>query len=198
MLNVKLTSKNFALVLKSAETLEARADAAAGKGLALGLEYAVSVAQEQYLSGPRPSKLDVRSTRLRQSIVSKVEPMAGGWRGRIGTNVPYGAFHEFGFHGAEHVRAHTRINAVRSAFTGQKIELRQSYRDKLGNFLGFKETTSRALARARKETIFSFSQSVRAHDRQINYAGRPFVRPALEQSLPVILKSIEGELAKLQ
>jgi hypothetical protein len=197
MINIRVFEKNFALVLKHAETLPARIDAAAGKGLALGLDYAVSVSQEQYLSGPRPAKLDVRSTRLRNSIVSKVERFAAGWRGRIGTNVPYGAYHEFGFHGTIQVAAHTRIPKVFSLLTGKTAEFRQSFRDRNGAFIGFKESTARALQRVRKEIVFAPSQTVKAHSRQVNYAGRPFVKPALEQSLPVILRSIESELAKL-
>lgn len=209
MVNVRVTSKNFALVLKSAETLPERIDAAAGKGLAAGLEYTVSVAQEQYLSGPRPYRLDVRTQRLRNSVTSKVEKSSRGWLGRIGTNVAYGAFHEFGFHGEQNVRAHTRVNRVFNAATGQNVEIRRSFKDRFDTFIGFKESNSRALARIResktgskfirKNFLFSNSQNVRAHTRTVNYAGRPFVRPALEiYGIPGITAAIEREVAKVQ
>lgn len=45
------------------------------------------------LSGP---VLRVRTGRLRQSIHTTVEKMAGGFLGKIGTNVKYAGIHEFG------------------------------------------------------------------------------------------------------
>ena len=53
--------------------------------------------------------LNVRTGRLRRSITQRVETEAGGKIvGLVGTNVKYGRVHEFGFKGAQKVKAHTR------------------------------------------------------------------------------------------
>src|SRR5437879_1550606 len=108
MLNAKITERNFAVVLKSAQTIEPRLLAVGARGLARGLQGAISVIQLQFLDGPRPGKLGIKTGRLIKSIVSEVSPSERGVVGRVGTNVVYAPFHEFGFHGAQEVRAHTR------------------------------------------------------------------------------------------
>ncbi len=42
-----------------------------------------------------------------------------------------------------------------------------------------------------------FEQNVRAHNRNVDYAGRPYIRPALEASLDAITGEINGELQKV-
>jgi phage gpG-like protein len=89
--------------------------------------------------------------KLAQSITHRVyEDYA-----EVGTNISYGAFHEFGFQGTVMVSAFTRR------------------RGKSG-----------------------YPWPVSAHTRRINYAGRPFLRPALDdvfQSGRAVV-IIEGQL----
>jgi hypothetical protein len=60
--------------------------------------------------------LHVRTGNLRRnwSIKSPVPLATGtGWSGGVGTKIEYAAYHEFGFHGTQSVRAHTRAQAAR-------------------------------------------------------------------------------------
>lgn len=57
---------------------------------------AIRSIREDYLTGPRPGKLGVRTGRLRSSIRFKVNEDDGGLTVKIGTDVPYAAIHEFG------------------------------------------------------------------------------------------------------
>lgn len=66
--------------------------------------------------------LHVRSGTLRRSITSKVKQSSTGVYGIVGTNVVYGAVHEFGFSGRQNVKAHLR--KVKQAF-GRQIKERQ-------------------------------------------------------------------------
>ena len=71
----------------------------------------VQIVKEEKLSG---QVLNRRSGRLSRSIKQRVEEMQdGSVRGLIGTNVDYGIIHEFGFHGAVNVRAHSRMQRGR-------------------------------------------------------------------------------------
>lgn len=195
MIGANIKEKNLVVAIKSVETLDERVLQASGKGLASGLLYSVGVVQREFLQGPRPAKLGEVTTRLRQSISSEVAVGPEGVVGRIGTNVVYGAFHEFGFKGSIQVRAHTRFF---SAFNvrGERVTPKRRPRlDKQGRVIGFREST--VAAAEREGHPFVFTQQVKAHTRNINYTGRPFVRPALEKSLPVIKAAIEKDLAAL-
>lgn len=57
-----------------------------------------SISRRDYLSGPRPSRLGVRTGRLRGSITTSVSAGLGTRQieGRVGTNVVYGPIHEYG------------------------------------------------------------------------------------------------------
>jgi phage gpG-like protein len=110
--------------------------------------------------------------------------------GRVGTNVAYGAFHEFGFRGVQNVKAHTRVIGQVDRF-GAEIDSRRVLRDRKKNFIGFKDTRKQA---ARMKSGFVFVQFVRAHSRRVNYKGRPFVRPGVEQALPMVLNEIRKEI----
>lgn len=174
------------------QSLPARLDAALAKGLARGLLYTVGVAQRQFLSGPRPQKLDVRTTRLRNSIASQVQISGtGAIIGRIGSNVTYAAFHEFGFRGIVNVRAHARVLSTLNA-AGNPIDQRK--RDSQG-FI--KETHARANARKGSKAATVVTGQVRAHQRHLNYAGRPYLRPALELAIPTINDELKKEIAAL-
>jgi phage gpG-like protein len=189
---MNVSSNNISLVVKELDAMDARIMQAAEVGLRRGLLGAVGIIQRQFLSGPRPSKLDVRTARLRNSISSDVESGPDGRIvGRVGTNVAYGAFHEFGFRGVQNVKAHTRVISQVDRF-GAEIDSRRVLRDRKKNFVGFKDT--RKQAASRMKSGFVFVQFVRAHSRRVNYKGRPFVRPGVEQALPMVLSEIRKEI----
>lgn len=106
---------NFPIVLKGLGELRPKLIIAGERGLRRGLEFTRTVVQREFLSGPRPGRLDVRTTRLRQSIAIDVKSSHRGVVGRIGSNVRYAAFHEFGFRGQQQVRSHTRALGTRRA-----------------------------------------------------------------------------------
>ncbi len=87
-----------------------------------------------------------------------------GWLGGIGTNTDYAPYHEFGFHGEESVRAHTR----RASRTKKASAWGARGKDVFGR-------------RASKATF-----GVRAHERRVNYAGHPYLRPAAVALTPTI------------
>jgi hypothetical protein len=92
----------------------------------------------------------VKSGTLRRSWNPELPPTPAsgggmGYLGRVTSNLEYAAFIEFGFHGSEKVRAHTRET-------------------KLGNIA-----------------------NVRAHERLVDYAGKPYARPGLTAAMPKIL-----------
>lgn len=58
--------------------------------------------------------LKVRTNNLRGSIHQEVSHDGSGVVGRVGTNVEYAAFHEYGFSGTQNVREHMRT--IKMAF----------------------------------------------------------------------------------
>lgn len=198
-MRIKVTARNETLVLQSAKTLDERVEQALATGLARGLQYASGIAQKDYLSGPRPAKLDVRTSRLRNSISTEV--IAGGKKltGRIGSNVAYAAFHEFGFHGDIRVPAHHRVHRVWNAKTGKPMEIRRGIFDLGRNLIGFKESRGAALARLeeQKRSRLGFATvMVKSHKRQVDYAGRPYIAPALKRT--DFKAELESELKALK
>lgn len=145
-----------------------------------GLLLVISESQKHYLSGPRPLRLGVVTTRLRNSLAARVRDDAKKIVGQVGSNVRYAAWHEFGYRGAVHVRAHTRIRGILAR--GKRFSLRTArrpiYELSSGEVVGYRRSSKRALSRARDidAVLVSF---VRAHTRMINYRGRPFLRPAI-------------------
>lgn len=57
---------------------------------------AVKVSKKDYLTGPRPEKLGVKTGTLRRSIRQETSIFGNEIKGTIGTNVSYGEKHEFG------------------------------------------------------------------------------------------------------
>lgn len=174
-------------------------DAAAQRGLNRGLQSAVAVAGTQFLTGPRPTKLGVRSGRLRGSLAFEITTASSGDStslvGRMGSNLKYAAFHEFGFHGVENVKAHSRVLSQHDA-KGNPTDTRRPLIDRdSGKVIGFNKSR-KSSASSQKSGFVTFGH-VRAHSRRINYSGRPFIKPALEKSLPVIEREINSEIAKL-
>lgn len=198
MIAAKIIATNEQAVIRNAETLPARIHQAMKTGLSRGLQIASEIAQREFLSGPRPSKLAVRTGRLRNSIATSVEDRGQDIVGRIGSNVSYAAFHEFGFHGMMNVKAHTRVSRIFSHKTGQDVEIRRTSGSKDGSLRWFKETRLQALLRVDQklhQTPGFNAGMVSPHTRKINYAGRPFIRPALQKALPQIATEVNKELA---
>ena len=191
---MNLRPPNESIVIRQLQRLDAETITAGARGLKRGLEFARGVITQKFLSGPRPKMLGVRTGQLRRSIAVNVEMKPGvGVIGTIGSNIPYASFHEFGFRGEQRVKAHSRI--VRQVNSkGDDIDPRRRFVDDKGNFIGFRETRGRANQR---RVAHSFTQQVRAHRRKINYAGRPFIRPALELTKESIGLAVREELAKI-
>ena len=57
---------------------------------------AVKVSKKDYLTGPRPEKLGVKTGTLRRSIRQDTTISGNKIKGAIGTNVSYARFHESG------------------------------------------------------------------------------------------------------
>lgn len=188
--------------------LDARALQAAGKGLASGLETISGIAQQKFLSGPRPSVLDVVTTRLRGSIETKVEPKGEGLVGRIGSNVPHATTHEFGLVGRAPiaVREHERSREnqlgqglVRLRQTNQGKFLSDLYHLGPGGSITGRKRTLKQVARKQNRLEEIETGRVRAHERKnFKYQGRPFLRPAIEQGRPLMLEEIKRQLATLK
>ena len=67
--------------------------------------------------------LKVRTNNLRGSIHQEIIRDGSGIVGRVGTNVEYAAFHEYGFNGTQSVREHVRT--IRRAFKKELKEPKQ-------------------------------------------------------------------------
>ena len=158
-------------------------------GLDRGLRNTAGYAERTFLRGPRPARLDVRTGRLASSLATKVDSSPTRIVGRIGTNIPYAGYHEFGFHGTEAVRAHTRVISQTSA-KGIAIDDRRQAFD-----LTFVESRKKAAGRQRTGSVGV--QFVKAHSRTVNYKGRPFLNPALEANLGMIKQQVQDEMGKV-
>lgn len=185
---------NVAVVLKQFGRLDARAMQAASKGLKRGLTFTVARAQTNYLQGPRPAKLGEKTGRLLRSITSRVIDAGDRVRGEIGTNVVYGAFHEFGFQGSQSIKAHSRKPGrtfLRGGVIISEIKLKRE-----GAFK--KDGTLKKRANAiEQDASRDVAIDVQAHSRRIDYKGRPFIRPALKDTGDVIIGEIRKELSTL-
>lgn len=172
---------NFPIVIAALEKADDRVLAAAEKGLRKGLEFAKTIAMREFLSGPRPKRLDVVTTRLRSSIATSVQRSGKGVVGRIGSNVKYARYHEFGLKGVVSVREHIR-HSTKNGERSVKL-----VRDRAGNVVGQKRET---VTQAEKRGVVFTRDTVKAHKRKVNYEGRPFIRPALEKAQPMIKQAI--------
>lgn len=155
---------------------------AAADALGRGLDLVRSSAQRDYMSGPRPGRLGVVTARLRNSISWRVKDTRGAITGRIGTTVPYGRYHEFGFRGIVDVRGHTRVTALmtgkgRAIRSSTLSSLRGAIRDSEGNLVGFKRSL-KTVSQSKRVGLAMIAY-VRPHSRQVNYPGRPYLRPAI-------------------
>jgi hypothetical protein len=190
-LSASIKSKNFAAVVRQLRGNDAAILPAAAQALNRGLLEATGVIQTEFLQGPRPSRLGEVTGRLRNSISHDVKITEKGVIGQIGTNVVYGAYHEFGFKGTVQVRAHER-HVEDSNWTTAGGRRRQLKQDLAGNVIQIKRESIRS---AMKRGVSFVVQQVRSHSRNINYAGRPYVRPGLYQVLPRIRELVNAEIS---
>jgi phage gpG-like protein len=183
------------IVLRQLDSLDGRVRQEVGQALARGLQYAVGISQRSFLRGPRPARLGVVTGRLFGSITSRVDHETDRIVGAIGTNVFYGAFHEFGFQGTQQVKAHTRvIRIVASPGQGMApVTFGRSGGPGTRAASAAGQGTARKLGKA---VISKEVEQVRAHTRTLNYAGKPFLRPALQQALPRILREVNAGVKK--
>jgi phage gpG-like protein len=197
MINVTVKAKGEQLVIKSVGELPNKILLAASIGMQRGLLFAVGVAQREFMSGPRPERLAAVSGRLRASLGAETKLSGNSVIGRAGATVPYAAYHEFGFRGSMQVRAHTRVRRAFDPETGETVEVRRAIIHREQGFLGWRESKGRAIQRLQAKGVSVGAQTVqvRAHSRRVNYAGRPYLRPALEQTMPQIVEEINQEIA---
>ena len=82
------------------------------KGMLKGMLQAEATSKTDYLSGPRPQKLDVITNRLRGSVKGKASIRKNSVAGWLGSNVEYAAQHEYG----ETVRIPSHSRTITQAF----------------------------------------------------------------------------------
>ncbi|MCX7723546.1 MAG: hypothetical protein N2379_10905 [Verrucomicrobiae bacterium] len=193
---MEIQSKNEQVALRSLQTMDARLMRFLRGALVRSLQHVIKKSQSEYLQGPRPKKIQSISYRLWSSLWWATEPGANSIIGRVGSTVPYAAYHEFGFYGTVNVPAHTRILRVLGARGRPLREIRRAAYGEGGVFLGWLETRKQAVQRfrARGRVVTPISTVVRAHVRRVAYPGKPYLRPALEESLPVVRAEIEAAL----
>ena len=152
---------------------------AAVTGQAIDMERAV---KEEKLSG---QVLGQRTRRLRNSIFQRVVENDAQILGLVGANMAeakYAAFHEYGFHGTESVRAHLRQRTV--LFREIKFTPRgRLRRHRNGEAMG---KTVRLPDGAPIE--------VRAHERHVEYDGRSYLRSTLAERAPTIRAALEAAI----
>jgi len=159
-------------VVTGVDTVEAKLKSAAARGWARvrraversGIELQADIKQNQ-LTG---NALIVRTGRLRRSITQRFTADDSTATSRVGTNVAYGAFHEFGLRKDVAIGAHSR----RLRSIGKR-----GGRGKLGS-------GGRA--------------AVRAHVRHVNYAGSPFLRPEFEAARSRIHSRLSAAMRELK
>lgn len=121
--------------------------------------------------------LNVQSGRLRQSLSTSVA--SDGTSASIGTNVEYAAIHEFGGRTPPHEIRPRSAKALRFVTPG---------------FIGPMQLTKKGTLSRRASSGVTFAKVVR-HPGSVMPA-RPYLRPALQDSIPDIEKSFQNELSK--
>ena len=162
-------SSNAVEVLRQVQGFPSRL----GQGIARALDrqnqQTIGHSQAAYLTGPRPSRLGVRTNRLRASLTASQAVVEGGTvSSTIGTNVQYAGVHEFGFDGQVTVRSHSR-NIFRTHRTG-------------GGSVFDSRTGKVRKQKARAISLLSGQATVRSHSRRMIMPRRPFLQPAVHDS----------------
>lgn len=201
MVNVKVqTPKDEQVTIAAAAAVDDRVLQAMETGLANALLQLVGIVQREYIQDGARTKGELGpgarihsvTGRLRQGMQHSVKSGGNRITGTIGNNVKYAAYHEFGFHGTVNVRAHTRVTQQFSGELDLETDTRRAIRTRDGQFLGYKE--SRKASTKFQKTGFVAVQFVKAHARNVQYQGRPFVRPALAANETLIVSEISRQL----
>ncbi len=125
------------------------------------------------------SGLHVRTNTLRSSISPRTTSTSTSVVGTVGTKVKYARYHEYGLHKIVHVKAFLRRTAwqanPRSGNYGKQMTLRSAGKSK---------------------TSLVSSGMVRAHDRNVNYGGHPFMRPALALKSSWIVMTLRSAISR--
>lgn len=177
---------NFPIVLANVANVDERVLKAGETGIRKGLEFAKTISMREFLRGPRPAKLGEVTGRLRDSLTVSVTRTGKGVVGRIGSNVKYARFHEFGLTGVVNVREHTRH--IQQKLAGNSSRRVKFIRDpRTGSIIATKRESVNSAA---KRGVEFMEQTVKAHPRKVDYKGRPFIRPALERAQAIIRETI--------
>jgi phage gpG-like protein len=193
------TSTNFHVVARRLRELPAGLRPVLVRAMRAGMEQIRSLAQKEYLTGPRPQRLGVVSGALRSRLAVEVKDDGQEIVGRIGSNLPYARRHEFGHRGIEQVKAHTRVVGITTPkgfalSQEKKLALRGAIREEGGKLVGFKrglKTVARGLKGGSANVVF-----VKAHTRTANTPARPFLRPAIARCVPQLVRDIHQALAR--
>ena len=121
-----------------------------------------------------------RSGRLSGSIHHAILDLTNAIYAFVGTNVKYGGYHEYGYKGTVNVKAHMRrTRAEQFLFTrgARKGEIN--------------EARTKRVQKAKAATV-----QVKAHTREVDYGGNPFLRPALKEKQDFISESIQARAFK--
>jgi phage gpG-like protein len=136
-------------------------------------ELTVGHVGKNYLTGPRPEKLGVRTNRLRLSIRRSAATIDGQRvTSDIGTNVEYAAIHEYGFTGEVAVKAHARrIFARGRSRSGKRTEIEsETFISKKGGIIRRVKTKIR---------YTRGTATVKAHRRPMKMPARPYLAPSV-------------------
>lgn len=162
-------STNAQAVIAQVGGLTPRMLANIAKALDRENQLTIGHVQSDYLTGPRPAKLGVRTNRLRGSInASKAIVQGETVSSIIGTNVAYAGVHEHGFDGPVKVKAHTR--RIFRTFTGTDGGTFDMATGRVKRF------------KAKKVTLNTGVANVKAFTRHMKMPKRPFLAPAIKGS----------------
>jgi phage gpG-like protein len=203
MQRVRIRSNIGATLKAVGEWNEGMSDRIA-RGLQRGMLHAAGITQTKFLQGPRPKILGEVTTSLRRSITTRVMQIDNGVRGEIGTNIPYAAYHEFGFKGPQRVKGHERIATISRG--GEQILYTRRLLSSLGQFKRYqvRDTRGRVVGWKRRVTpemlkgagFGAGTIKIKGYTRNVDYLGRPFLRPSLAEALPYIVDQVALEANK--
>lgn len=186
MAREKLTPAQAARILKQ---FDKRAPDVVRAGLLAGLNYARKLSGTRYMQGlgrgrnakpanAPPGPIGIRSGDLRRSLkLVGPERVRGGWRGGLSANTAYAAIQERGGRTRPHVIM-PRNAAVLAWQSGSKIRFRKS--------------DGKAMKAGK---IMTFAKRVNHPGSKI--PARPYLRPALQEAVPVIQSLVDANIQNL-
>jgi phage gpG-like protein len=190
-------------VIAQLESFPRRMQTALRKALDLQNKLTVSTTDEKRLSEPYVKKKTMdrntspnlrritgtlaRSLRLDdENTASEAARIEGdSVVSAIGTNLRYGAVHEFGYQGTVSVPGHQRTLARRRAFLGEFVPLKRG----LSGITG--ATRRKTVSRVVHHDVF-----VRPHDRDINLPARMYLSQTIESRIPQYSAALSAAIVK--